>query len=124
MNETPREHRMAQNEVVFRQHNESIQEGFEEIKRLAKEDEQENLIADDDSPLLFYCECSNEDCRERLKLRPSRYNEFHTQHNRFVVLRGHENPEVEKVVRKEDDVSVVEKFIEPPASATTLKNTK
>jgi hypothetical protein len=124
MKQSPREYRMAQNEVVFREYNERIQDGFDEIERLAKEDDQENMIALDDAPLLFYCECSNEDCKQRLKLKPSRYNEFHAQKNRFTTVPGHEHPEIEKIVRQEDDVSVVEKFIEPPTSATDLKDTK
>ena len=47
---------MAANEVVFRQHNESIEQGFIEVRKLARETSQEHLIPQNDSELYFFCD--------------------------------------------------------------------
>ena len=115
--------RMAENEVVFRQYNEQAQAGFEEIKRVAKEEGEESLIEDYDVPLPFYCECSDENCEKRIQLEPSRYNNIHTHRNSFVLIPGHEVTDIEEVVITEKNYVVVNKFIEPPFTITKLHKT-
>ena len=114
---------MAENEVVFRQYNERVEEGFAELKRMAEEEGQESLLDDDNSTLHFYCECSDEDCRQRVQLEPSRYKDIHIRRDRFVVVCGHENETIERVVEKTPDYCVIEKLMSPPTVATSLHDT-
>jgi hypothetical protein len=123
MSETLSERRMAENDVVFRQLNEKIQAGFDEIKRLAKEDGQETMFEHDDTPLNFYCECSDENCRKRVLLKPSLYSKIHQHKNRFVLICGHETKSIEKIISKEPSFCIVEKFINLPESADNLNKT-
>ncbi len=123
MNVSLSERRLADNEVVFRQYNERVTNGLEEIKNIAKEDGQEGLISQNDAPLLFYCECSDENCRKRVKIKPSRYHEIHKRRDHFVIVCGHEIKKIEHVIGKETDFCVIEKFILPSESAPGLHKT-
>src|SRR5690242_16540044 len=99
--------RMTENEAVFRKHNETIQKGFDELRRLGEEDDQQYMAIPDDSPLQFYCECSDENCKQRVELKPSRYEEIHKIRNHFVLLPGHDVGSVETIVDKFNDYIVV-----------------
>ena len=123
MNQTQSERRMAQNEVVFRRFNEKVQKGFQDIKQMAVETNQEHLIQIDDTPLHFYCECSDENCRKRVMLKPSAYRKIHRNRRRFVLICGHETVQIEKVVGRFDNYCVVEKSVAVPSTATTLQAT-
>lgn len=113
----------VENEVVFRQYNERVQREFDEVKKIAMQDNQEEFLPDEDVPLLFFCECSDENCRKRVLLKPSEYGKIHKRRDRFVIIAGHETSEIESVVRIKSDFSIVEKHIEPPKSATVLNAT-
>lgn len=123
MSQSISQRRMVENEVVFRERNESVQKGFEELVNIAKEDGQESLINDNDEPLHFYCECADENCRERILLKPSKYKQIHKKRNRFIVIEGHDVKNIEKVVAKKSKYWVVEKFFKPPATASGLNPT-
>ena len=117
MGHTVADKHKAENEVIFKRHNQRIQKGFNEIKRLAAEDDQAHLIPKNDNlPLRFYCECSDENCRQRILLKPSEYNKLHKRRNRFVILPGHETSRIEKVVQKADKYYIVEKSLVPSVS--------
>ncbi len=73
--------------------------------------------------LHFYCECSNEDCHERIALPLSKYKEIHSDRSRFIVMPEHEVPSIENVVSKKTKYSVVDKFVTPLETAATLKAT-
>lgn len=109
---------MAENEVIFRRRNEEIKRGFDKIKKIATEDDQAHLVVDDDMPLHFYCECSDEKCRERVVLRPSRYNAIHKNRRLFVAKKGHEVVAIERVVKVTDEYIVVEKRLPVPEPTT------
>jgi len=113
---------MAENEVVFRQYNESVQDGFDNLKKIAEEDGQKYAYGHDDT-LHFYCECSDENCKKRVMLRPSRYSEIHKNRNRFVIIPHHEVDTIEHVVGKETEFWIVEKFMDPPKTAQKLNRT-
>jgi hypothetical protein len=124
MANTPSERRMAENEVVFREYNENIQKGFDDIKRIAEEDGQSShQFQLDAKPLKFYCECSDENCKKRILLKPSRYNDIHEHRDRFIILSGHEAESIERIIGKEADFFIVEKFMNPPESANGLNVT-
>jgi hypothetical protein len=124
MSETLSERRMAENEVVFRGYNEQVQKGFDKLKQLAKEDGQEKLLHTDDISLQFYCECSDENCRKRVKLPPNRYNEIHERRDHFVIIPGHEMKSIEHVIARQKDFWIVEKFVTPPETVVGLHTTR
>lgn len=101
MNLLSRKDRLIANEVIFRDVNKNIKEFIEENDPKAK------LI-------LFYCECSSPDCVERIELTAKDYDELHKNKKRFVILNGHEFPEVEKIIFKDSQYQIVEKHFEPP----------
>lgn len=115
---------MAENQVVFRQHNEKVQKGLEKLKKIAQEHGQEAYVKESNTPLYFYCECSDEKCRERIQLHPSRYNEIHRDRTKFVILCGHEVESIERVIKKEADHCIVEKVVDIPESANALRKTQ
>ena len=87
--------RVANNETVFREVNEAIERG--------------QYPGEQDSPTAFRCECASLDCNGLVSLTPREYERVRSEPRRFVVLPGHEVPEVETVVSKGDGYVVVEK---------------
>ena len=59
---------------------------------------------------LFVCECSDPACAEALEITPAEYEQVRADGARFVVLAGHQLPEVERVVEGNDRFLIVEKF--------------
>lgn len=126
MSETPSERRLAENEIVFRQLNEQIHTGYAETNRLAREDSQPQFTVihkSDDKPLYFYCECSDEKCSMRIKINVHDYHAVHQRRDQFIVVPGHEVPEIEKVVSTKPGYNVVKKLVTPPEIADTLNPT-
>jgi len=96
--------RLKENEVIFREVNKSI-------ARFVKSESYKP-----GQPIDFYCECSNQNCSQRVSLQAEQYQELHGNHRQFVVVPGHETPEIEKIVQTESNYRVVEKFGEMPTS--------
>lgn len=92
---------MINAELIVRAHNDRIKAGIE--KHMPKEVRATELI-------LFQCECADIDCKQRMPLTLKQYEKLHDDSARFVVLKGHEEPKVEKVHKKTGDLSVVEKY--------------
>jgi hypothetical protein len=90
-----REHRLAQNEVLFREVN-------ERVETLAHE-------FGPNVPYEFFCECANADCTFRLALPLSVYESVRADAQQFIVLPLHYTPEVEDLVVKEDAYWIVRK---------------
>src|SRR4051812_2789681 len=90
----------AENEVVLRQQNEKIQKQLDEVNAMAAEDGVKGIDFDSSLPIHFFCECSDENCRERIKITLNDYNEIHTVREHFIVLPGHEVPKIEDVTSK------------------------
>jgi hypothetical protein len=118
------ERNMAENEVVFRQYNERVQQAFDELKAMAEAHGETDLIAHEDDPLQFFCECSDENCVERVQLRPSQYKDIHQHRDWFTIVPGHEVEKIEKVIETNDVYSVVEKHLDPPENVDGLHNTE
>lgn len=96
---------MVENELLFRSAN-------REVQRKIKEDRSPR-DGPDTTKLHFYCECSNLYCRDRIKLTIDEYEKATKSEKEFVVLTGHENGAVERVIRKADSYNVVEKYLDP-----------
>jgi hypothetical protein len=115
--------RMMENEVVFRKYNESIGQHFAELRRVAKEDDQESMFSMTDQPLQFYCECSDENCSQRVTIKPSIYKDIHKNRRIFVTVCGHETSSIEHTVVKKSDYCIIEKYKTPNPDVTELKDT-
>jgi hypothetical protein len=97
--ESGRERRMAQNELFARRVNESIDE--------------ERAGEGAPGPRWFVCECAHADCAELVDVGAGKYHEVRRDPRRFIVLPGHEAPDVERVVEAQRAYLVVEKVDEP-----------
>jgi hypothetical protein len=91
-----REERLAANEGLFRQVNERIVE----------------LTDKWGGTLDLVCECANSDCTQRVALALSEYEQLRQNPHHFVVLAGHEIPNIEDVIERNDRYLVVEKHVE------------
>jgi hypothetical protein len=91
-----REERLAQNETFFRDVNERIRD-----------------IADrhgpDEHTYEFFCECSDSECVDRVRLTLGEYEAVRADATHFVLAEGHDNETIETVVASEPDHVVVEK---------------
>ena len=87
----------ARTEAIFREVNEAIAktaEGFE-----ARE-------AD------FVCECADPDCAHRVTASLESYEQVRSDGTHFLLVPGHDEPTVERVIRRTSAYWVVEKFTE------------
>jgi hypothetical protein len=88
-----RELRAAQNQMLFRSINDQIKE-----------------LGDGATPELeFACECADESCSDKIRLSAIQFLGIESEQNRFIVLRGHEIPEVEDVVAERASFLIVSK---------------
>ena len=92
-----REERLARNETLFRSVNERIEEAAAPAG------------GDDGHQFEFFCECSNAACNLLLPMTLSEYEAVRQNPRHFVVAPGHELPEVEMVVAREQTYQVVAK---------------
>jgi hypothetical protein len=92
---TEREERLAKNEALFRAANERMAD-WEEAHAY-------------DATELYFCECANRDCRKKVKLRKTDYERIRANSRLFFVVPGHELPDIERVVERNDEWSVIEK---------------
>ena len=86
--------RVARTESLFRDVNERI---AETARRFG---------ADDAS---FVCECDDPSCTHRIHTELEEYEEVRSDGAQFLVVDGHVNDDVEQVVSKRPDFSLVEK---------------
>jgi hypothetical protein len=98
-----RERRLGRNEALLRSVNERI-------------DEVGGAYTLHDEPLDFVCECARTDCSERVRLRRAEYERAREKPTWFIVVEGHERPDIERVVDRIGEYLIVEKS-EPDAAA-------
>jgi hypothetical protein len=94
--------RIGENEVVFRDVNERLRELGESF----------SLVSD---LVDFVCECGDTTCTERIRMTLADYEKVRSNPRHFVVVKGHERPEYERIVSEEEGYSVVEKLPGGPA---------
>jgi hypothetical protein len=95
-----REERVGKNEALFREVNERIRE-----------------ITTWDSGVEFLCECGDADCTQPIVMTVEEYERVRSHPTRFLVVAGHEAPDVERVVEENERFAVVEKL---PGQPTTI----
>jgi hypothetical protein len=91
-----REERLAQNEILFRDVNERIEQTA-------------TPHGADWHPYEFLCECSNIDCSLRLPMTLAVYEGIRSDPTCFLVAPGHELPEIEEVLSRTGDYQIVRK---------------
>jgi len=87
--------RVAANESAFREVNEAIERGV--------------WPGEEDSLVAFRCECASLECDQLLELTPHEYECVRAESRRFLLVGGHELPDVETVVQSYERYVVVEK---------------
>ena len=90
--------RVAMNEATFRKVNEGMEAG-----------------QDPEGLLTFFCECGRLGCNKLLSLTRAEYEHVRSDPCTFAILDGHEIPEVEDVVARNDRYIVVAKTDAPEA---------
>lgn len=85
----------AKNEVISRSLNEGLAKGEDKWPS--------------DEPT-FICECSDLSCAVEIRLALDIYRTVRSNPNRFVLVPGHMNPEIEKKVDEGDGYEIVEKI--------------
>jgi hypothetical protein len=121
------ERRQIENEMIFRRGNEKVGDEINNLDAMLIEDDNPQLTWDDSILLNFKCECSDEDCNERIPMRLSVYNKIHENRDAFIIIPKHQVNKIEKVITTEDNYSVVEKnntIAEPgdTLNATSIDN--
>jgi hypothetical protein len=96
-----RRDRVAKNEALIRSLNERVKELAEPFLEVGGTSESERVA--------FVCECGREGCYETIELLVAEYERAREQATLFVVVPGHEVPEVERVVSRGEGFAVVEK---------------
>jgi len=87
--------RAARNEEIFRGVNERIDEGAQ--------------LHGVRTPAPFHCECGQASCLHKIHLVPGEYERVARERYRFVVVPGHEDAAVERIVERHESFLVVEK---------------
>ena len=93
-----REDRIARNEALFR----SVNERVRELAATAGSRERDPVAS-------FVCECGRADCTETVELTVAEYERVRADPTHFVVVPGHEIPDVEEVVERHERYDVVRK---------------
>lgn len=122
MNSKTSERRMAENEVYFRTQNEKLQKSIDEVNEIAKEVSENQLEFGNDT-FLFRCECSNEDCDDRIEVTLNEYKKAHEKRNTFLIRKGHQVPEIETIAKERSGYYLVTKNIDLPAKVEHLNAT-
>lgn len=92
---TDRQERLALNEALFRAANERMTD-WEERHRIAGTE-------------LYFCECADPECRQKVPLRESDYERVRRSSDHFFVVPGHEVDEVEILIESHEEWVVIQK---------------
>ncbi len=114
--------KLVENEAMFRQRNETVQDDIKALNDIANDQGEEEPIPHD-TILKFYCECSDENCTMRIPMSIQQYEKVHADRKQFIVIPDHEVVSVEEVVYQMADYTIVKKLIEAPEQPDTLHQT-
>lgn len=87
--------RLAKNEILFRAVNERL----------------DDLATPWSKTTDYLCECSERSCVEIVELTNDEYERVRSRATVFVLVPGHERPEIEKVVEANERFMLVEKVV-------------
>jgi hypothetical protein len=103
---TTRTERQGRNESLFREVNERIAEV--------------NQTFQVDGRTEFLCECSREECKDPVSISLEEYEQVRQSPTSFIVLPGHEDESVERIVEANDRYVIVEKIGDAAEEAEDL----
>ena len=95
----------------MRENEELMEELNRRMERMLEEIREDDESTDADEPIAFLCECSHLDCRERVHLEPSVFDRIHKDPEVFILVPGHEIPDVERIVDQMGDFLIVRKIV-------------
>jgi hypothetical protein len=98
-----RARRIGENEALFRAVNEQV----EELQR--------GMAAVSDDRMHIVCECGELGCTERIVVPVGKYEEVRSDPTLFLIVSGHEKPDVEHVVEDAGSFAIVRKRDGGPA---------
>ena len=84
--------RLAHNEDLFREVNEAREQAS---------------ARGEETTLTLVCECSDRDCTGRVEMTAGEFEQIRKSERRYVVLPGHEIPEIERIVEDRGAFEVV-----------------
>ena len=87
--------RSARSQVLFREVNDRIRE-----------------MLDSAGPMEIVCECTDKDCTATIILEREEYDRARSDPTHFLVVPGHERPEVERVVHQSERSVTVAKTVQ------------
>jgi hypothetical protein len=90
-----RRERIARNEAMYRKANERA--------RAWDERHSSSEVAS------YFCECAQTNCRERVSLTEADYERVRSDSRRFVILPGHELPDLDTVIEQHEGWAIIEK---------------
>jgi hypothetical protein len=99
--------RRAENEVVFKRYNQTLLRQASKI--IPPENQKDFLIG-------FVCECSNKHCHERIELAITDFETVRANNKRFIIKPHHEQGDIEHIIDRRDNFSIVEKYEAPPTT--------
>ncbi|GAC1387546.1 MAG: hypothetical protein NVS1B7_0620 [Candidatus Saccharimonadales bacterium] len=117
------ERRQIENEMIFRRGNEVVGDQLDALDAMHIADDNPELIRDDKMVLHFKCECSDENCAERIPIRLSEYQKIHADRGSFIVKLQHQVDPIEKVIQVKLDYNVVRKNNSTPEPGDALNIT-
>jgi len=94
--EDTRRARIAANEAVYR----TVNERIEDLNRALSQ------VAGDDS-MTIICECGDLSCAEQITISIAAYENARSDPTLFIIVPGHEIPDVEDIVAHHDSFDVV-----------------
>jgi len=94
--------RIGENEALYRSVNDKI-EGLNEAFGVVAES------------MAVVCECGRLDCTEQITLEIPMYEHVRSDPTHFVLLPGHEEPDVETIIEEHDGFNIVRKDPGAPA---------
>lgn len=115
--------RMTENEAVFRRYNEKVEKDLRTMQEMAEADGFPVSHDHDHLSFHFYCECSDENCIERIPMRLPVYKDIHARRDTFIAIPGHEELLVEDVIGREETYVTVRKHKTPSENPDSLQKT-
>jgi hypothetical protein len=92
---------MINNELAVRAQNKI---SAKKLEHHVPKEEQEGL------KIAFSCECADPTCKKHISLTLNEYAKLHKNFACFVIVKGHNEPKVEKVRASNDKISLVDKY--------------
>ena len=98
-----RDKRRVENEYMFKNMNEQYEKALLEHM---------NVEQFEETPLDFFCECSDLNCLEKIRISAKQFNDIHDLPNQFVIRTGHEQLDTEDIIGTINEYTVVQKHAE------------